>query len=167
MSPDQINAVVPSRLAPGGRASVRIVAATGAAAQLQGVVLPARLGIFGIGSKALNQDGTPNAATNPARFGSIVSIWLTGVGTIFSGSDGQVQTIAQDYRCCTVRVQDKTAEVLYAAAAPGVVTGVFQVNFRVPADLAPGLRSPAFSVSVIPPSSSQPVTVADSIAAVP
>jgi uncharacterized protein (TIGR03437 family) len=32
----------------------------------------------------------------------------------------------------------RPADVLYAGAAPGIVAGVTQVNFRVPADLAIG-----------------------------
>jgi uncharacterized protein (TIGR03437 family) len=43
---------------------------------------------------AINQDGTVNSSTHPAKIGSIVSIWATGTGA-FSGQDGQDATVAQ------------------------------------------------------------------------
>jgi hypothetical protein len=64
---------------------------------------------------AYNEDGTLNTFENPASKGSVVTTWVSGVG--LSGPlsvDGM--------------------EVLYAGQAPGLVTGLWQVNFRIPAD---------------------------------
>ena len=97
----------------------------------------------------MNQDGTINSPSNPAKLGSVVSIWTTGIGAVYQPPpDGQIATGVQDYNCCNVYVFDKPTEVLYAGAAPGMVAGVVQVNFRVPADLSP--YSIAAQVSVVP-----------------
>ena len=93
---------------------------------------------------AINQDGTLNSASNPAKAGSIVSIWVTGTGSIYPRPlDGQISTAAQDYGCCQVgalvgvvsnylQVPPPSPVVLYAGAAPGMVAGVVQINFQIP-----------------------------------
>jgi uncharacterized protein (TIGR03437 family) len=93
---------------------------------------------------AINQDNTVNSAANPAKAGSIVSIWVTGTGSIYPRPlDGQISTAAQDYYCCQigdlvvrssnfVQVPTPTPVVLYAGAAPGMVAGIVQINFQIP-----------------------------------
>ena len=85
-----------------------------------------------------------NSAANPAKAGSIVSIWATGTGSIYPRPpDGQISTAAQDYDCCqigalVVRSSNFVPEstpapvVLYAGAAPGMVAGIVQINFQIP-----------------------------------
>ncbi len=88
---------------------------------------------------AINQDGTVNSATNPAKAGSFVSIWATGVGWNYQLADGQQQTSAQTL--CTCIIYDSTENTnitpSYAGAAPGMVNGIMQINFQVmnPGDL--------------------------------
>jgi uncharacterized protein (TIGR03437 family) len=92
---------------------------------------------------ALNQDGSLNSAANPAKAGSIVSVWATGTGSIYPRlRDGQISTAAQDYACCQVAIAPDYSlgpiyppgpVVLYAGAAPGMVAGVVQINFQIPA----------------------------------
>jgi uncharacterized protein (TIGR03437 family) len=41
-----------------------------------------------------------------------------------------------------VKIGDKDADVLYAGSAPGEVTGVFQINVRVPDSLNPSPLNP-------------------------
>jgi uncharacterized protein (TIGR03437 family) len=86
---------------------------------------------------AVNQDGSINSASHPAAPGSVVAIWATGIGAIpFGGwQDGVVATGAVDFGCCQVSVQGRPANVLYGGAAPGIVAGVAQVNFQVPAQV--------------------------------
>jgi uncharacterized protein (TIGR03437 family) len=93
---------------------------------------------------AINQDDTLNSATNPAKAGSIVSIWATGTGSIYPQPlDGQISTAAQDYGCCQigalvvrsssfVQAPEPLPVVSYAGAAPGMVAGIVQINFQVP-----------------------------------
>ena len=86
---------------------------------------------------AVNQDGTLNSPEHPAQPGSIVAIWATGIGSIPFGSvwqDGQIAQRASDFGCCQIFAQ-APANVLYGGAAPGIVAGVAQVNFQVPAQL--------------------------------
>jgi uncharacterized protein (TIGR03437 family) len=67
----------------------------------------------------LNQDNSVNSAENPAEAGSVVQVFLTGLG------EGGA----------TVRVHDRAfSEALYAGSAPGLI-GVQQVNARIPMDL--------------------------------
>ena len=85
---------------------------------------------------ALNQDGTVNSSVNPAKLGSVMSIFATGTGAI-PVSDGQIAGAAQDYHCCQITVDGQSADVLYAGAgaARGIMAGVTQINFRLPAAL--------------------------------
>jgi uncharacterized protein (TIGR03437 family) len=86
---------------------------------------------------AVNQDGSINSPEHPAQPGSIVAIWATGIGSIPFGSvwqDGQIAPHALDFGCCQIFAQ-APARVLYGGAAPGLVAGVAQVNFQVPAQL--------------------------------
>ena len=88
---------------------------------------------------AMNQDGTVNSADHPAPAGSVVSIWMTGLGyePIIGGE--VIAAGPLDLHCCEVSYATGLAlvgraEVLYGGLAPGLVIGVFQVNFRVPGD---------------------------------
>ena len=143
VSENQINAIVPFGLAGQQQCSVQIVN--------QGVRLPAitlpvadsAIGIFTLDSSgagqtaALNQDGTVNDYVHPAPRGSIVSVFVTGAGRMKSAApDGSLGTGKT-----TPVLQfsgDLIAfplEVLYVGDAPGLVQGVVQINFRVPARL--------------------------------
>jgi uncharacterized protein (TIGR03437 family) len=94
----------------------------------------------------LNQDGvTVNSSQNPAAKGSIVAIFATGEGqTDPFGIDGQLArgaTMPKPRRPVEVLIGGKRAEVHYAAAAPGQVAGLFQVNARIPEDTPAGEAS--------------------------
>lgn len=84
----------------------------------------------------INQDGTLNGPDNPAPPGSVVTIFATGAGqTTPGGVDGQIAGLPLPKPIQPVAVEigvDTYAEVLYAGAAPGLMEGVLQVNFRVP-----------------------------------
>jgi uncharacterized protein (TIGR03437 family) len=91
----------------------------------------------GTAAAALNQDGTVNAENNPARAGSYVSIWATGSGFNAASSlqDGQMAAAAQDFACCMIQeyLQDYEMFPSYAGSAPGMVAGIVQINFQIPA----------------------------------
>ena len=113
----QINFQVPAGLA--GRVSAQlIVTVAGLQSTPRGVPLAAaNPGLFPGG--ILNQDNSVNSAENPAEAGSVIQVYLTGLGE--AGA--------------TVRVHDRGfSEALYAGRAPGLI-GVQQVNARIPADL--------------------------------
>jgi uncharacterized protein (TIGR03437 family) len=100
---------------------------------------------------AVNQDNSINSASHPAKAGSIVSIWATGVPLPNTPYPiDQLATAAQDFACCQVGVGFSAdnfaggvptgtvtgttpATVTYSGASPGIVRGVVQINFQVPA----------------------------------
>ena len=71
-------------------------------------------------ASALNQDNSINGASNPAAPGSVVQLFGTGSGGAIGTSPVRVT------------VGGQPAEVLYAGPAPGLISGVFQVNARIP-----------------------------------
>jgi uncharacterized protein (TIGR03437 family) len=142
----QVNTIVPSELAGQDSARLAIVTPTGT---INGPILNLRQAqpyIFtnsatGL-SAALNQDGTLNSPQNPATPGSVVTIYATG-GAPFLWSDGQI--VPTDH-FLNSRVPVSvlagpngltSMEVDYAGDAPGLVAGVMQINFRLPASTSP------------------------------
>ena len=94
----------------------------------------------------LNQDSTPNSASNPAGRNTIITIFATGEGqTDPPGVDGKIASgvFPKPVLPVSVTIGELDAEVLYYGAAPTLVAGVLQVNAKVPAGVAPG---PALNV---------------------
>jgi uncharacterized protein (TIGR03437 family) len=85
---------------------------------------------------ALNQDGSVNSPDNPAAPGDIVVLFATGDGqTMPAGQDGLIVDPAGVLPKPNLGVRvyfDQEGEVLYAGAAPALVSGVLQVNARIP-----------------------------------
>jgi uncharacterized protein (TIGR03437 family) len=102
-------------------------------------VTPSAPGIFTLDSSGsgqgavLNEDYTVNGPSKPARAGSVVVIYATGGGQTTPGAeDGKVVTeLATQVLTVSVRIGGVDAEVIYAGAAPGLVSGVLQVNAKV------------------------------------
>jgi uncharacterized protein (TIGR03437 family) len=81
----------------------------------------------------LNQDGTINSQTNPAKAGSTITFYATGFqANFYPLADGQVATVAHDYCLSLCMVNPSTATIVYAGAAPGIVAGVTQFNVQLP-----------------------------------
>ncbi len=113
---------------------------------------------------AINQDGSVNSRSNPAPRDSIVSIWATGLGA--SSPIGAIQTAASD-DCqiyCVVGLYQQGnvtlgpivsyANVVYAGAAPGLPSGITQINFEIPENAVGSIEfsaglDPQFSPPVI------------------
>jgi len=140
---NQINAVVPSSVAAQDVVHIQIRTPTGL---LDGPLLgvaPSQPEVFQSGppvppggvAAALNHDGSVNSAGNPAASGSVVTIWATGAG-LNNGPGNQDGLIASILYAPLLPVSVLTdldsLEVLYAGNAPGLVTGVIQINFRLP-----------------------------------
>ncbi len=119
-------------------------------------VAPAAPGIYtlnqqGTGPGAiLNQDGvTVNSATAPEKRGNVIAIYMTGEGqTNPQGSNGAiiapvVSALKKPLLPVTVTIGDiDTAGTLYAGSAPGLVSGVMQVNVIIPANAPTGSAVP-------------------------
>ncbi len=116
----QINLQVPASLA-GQTSAQMVVTADGISSTAFTVPLTAVApAIFTPG--VLNQDNTVNSASNPAKLGSVLQIFGTGIPS--SGATVSV----------TLQNRGNIAPA-YAGVAPGLM-GVEQVNVAVPADLA-------------------------------
>jgi uncharacterized protein (TIGR03437 family) len=140
-SATQINAIAPFGVA--GRERVTVSVRTNGVVTAKAVlgVTFASPEIFKYASgfaAALNEDGTANSKDNPAKVGSIVSIWGTGASSWPAGTvDGAINPIgvltALNVGAGVGYSADNTAT--FYGAAPGMVAGVFQVNVRVSGNL--------------------------------
>ncbi len=93
----------------------------------------------------LNQNFSPNGASNPADKNSVVAIYATGEGqTSPPGVDGNITgtVLRKPVATVTATIGGQAADVLYAGAAPGIVAGVIQVNVRVPTNITGGNSVP-------------------------
>jgi uncharacterized protein (TIGR03437 family) len=151
--PNQINAVVPYGVS--GEDSAHLQLTTGAQdiAEFDLPVVEASPGIFtldasGIGPGAiLNQDLTVNTPSNPAEPGSLITLFAHGAGqTNPPGIDGQISEsiLPEPLLPVSVQIAGLDAPVQYAGTAPGMISGVLQVNCLVP----PGAPS-GYSVPIV------------------
>jgi uncharacterized protein (TIGR03437 family) len=107
----------------------------------------------------VNQDGTVNASIHPAAPGSIVSIYVAGLGQTNPPSvDGLVNDTSPPQlgvaNFLGVQIADQKAQIVYAGPAPGQVAGVSQINFRMP-QLPPGTYT--VNIGVVPLASGRPL----------
>lgn len=103
------------------------------------------IGIFGV----TNSDGSINSAANPAKMGSIVSLYLTGLGLAsYSMRDGVISPSAIAAFTSLVEVNWSGGRtplpLFYAGTAPGEIDGLSQINVELPA----GAPNPALTVTV-------------------
>jgi len=106
VSKGQINAVVPFELAGSTRASVQVVQNGVNFNSLDVPVLDAAPAVFTVDvfgqAAVLNEDGSLNSVSNPARQGSIISIFATGAWSAGAGSiqrPGALRTVRQTGFC--------------------------------------------------------------------
>jgi uncharacterized protein (TIGR03437 family) len=160
VSSAQINAVAPYLLAGRSAAHVKIVMPSGASNEVVLGVSQAAPEIFAIpsGSKdwaytaaILNQDGTVNSPEHPAHVGDFLAMFVSGVGQVSPpGIDGAIADSAGGTPVLPISVAvgsagiPVNANVTYAGNAPGLITGVAQVNFQMP-DVNPVGTSPFFA----------------------
>lgn len=99
----------------------------------------------------VNQDGTVNTPANPARLGSVVSIYATGTGYLTDASrtvlnplaDGQVTPIPPPYFFTSIYdpqvfFAGVAGTTLFSGSAPGLIAGVTQINVQLPGSLPDG-----------------------------
>ncbi|HTB11722.1 MAG TPA: SBBP repeat-containing protein [Bryobacteraceae bacterium] len=135
VSANQINAVVPMELAINTGATVRVSNGSTLSPDYPVRIVPSAPYAF---APVINQDGTINSTSNPAKSGSIVSFYATGWQDSFAPlADGQIATVAQDacLGSCQATVLNtqnpQNFAVLYGGAAPGFVAGVTQFNVKL------------------------------------
>jgi len=148
----QTSVMVPYEVAGRPTTSVVVVYQGVQSTPLVYSVQPAVPGIYtqnlqGFGPGAiLNQDGvTGNGPGTPAAKGSVVSVYMTGEGqTSPAGVTGAIAPVnvpapwKQPQLRATATVGGAQALVEYYGSAPGLVSGVMQVNVQIPANAPTG-----------------------------
>jgi uncharacterized protein (TIGR03437 family) len=151
-SSTQINAVAPYEISGQPAVPVSVAYQGQSSNEFSVEAVPAAPGIFtqassGAGPGAiLNQDYSLNGPANPAKRGGTVTIFMTGEGqtsppgidgwvTMPTGSDpitpGPVLSVS-------ATIAGQPALVQFAGEAPGIVSGVLQVNLQIPANAPTG-----------------------------
>jgi uncharacterized protein (TIGR03437 family) len=142
---EQINAQVPWELADQTSAQVHVeyngVSTRTGIVALQPsapALFPAQYGAAQ--GAIINQDGTHNSVANPAPAGSVVSIFGTGGGATnpasLTGGLALLKPLATLVLPATGIIDGTlNADVQYAGIAPTLISGLFQINFRVPQSL--------------------------------
>jgi len=148
---NQINAIVPYGLSGRTTTQVTVAAQGQMIAEVALAVAATAPAIFtlnstGVGPGAiLNQDSSVNSPSNPAAKGSIISIFATGGGqTNPPGVDGQIteSVLPSPLLPVTVQIGGLNSNVVYAGAAPGLISGVLQVNVVLPDGVSSGPSVP-------------------------
>jgi uncharacterized protein (TIGR03437 family) len=104
----------------------------------------------------LNQDGSVNGSGKPAAKGSVVAVYMTGEGlTTPGGADGTVipldgSGLKKPNLLVTATIGGVATTVTYAGSAPGIVSGVMQVNLQIPAGAASGTDPLIITVGTTP-----------------
>jgi uncharacterized protein (TIGR03437 family) len=153
----QINAVVPFDVNPGYTTLVTVQPNALSSDQTLGPIkLPvvvAAPGIFtandsGSGQGAiLNQDSSVNSPSNPAPRGSIVSVYMTGVGALSPPiADGSVGPLMPPFPApvanLSATIGSVNAPIIFAGQAPGLIAGATQVNIQIPQNAPVGAAVP-------------------------
>jgi uncharacterized protein (TIGR03437 family) len=97
--------------------------------------------VFGPAALALNADGTVNDCGNPAAAGSVVTLFVDGIGPVTpalaTGAIAAAPPIALTPGLSAVDSNDSPIPVS-TLTVPGAITGVAQVQFRLPQSLSAG-----------------------------
>jgi uncharacterized protein (TIGR03437 family) len=148
VSSNQINLVAPYEIGGGSSARIYILSANGESNEVNLGVAATAPEVFEFPAggtyyvAVLNQDLTVNGPNNPAHPGDIVALYASGAGQMSpAATDGEITKDASQKIAQQVRVHldwdgqpgAADAEVTYAGAAPLLVSGVVQINFRIPA----------------------------------
>ena len=136
---DQLSAIVPYAVA--GQTDTQVVVEHNGIPS-RTLTIPVAESAPGLFNVALNEDLSRNSASDPAAQGSIVVLYGTGAGqTNPAGVDGEVtgKIFPKPILPVSMTIDGKAAKALYAGAAGGTVSGVIQVNVRLPDDIHSGL----------------------------
>ena len=137
VSAQEIDLVAPFELASKSATTVQVVNNSVQSNAVQVAVtgaLPQILGVF-------NEDFTPNASSNPAKAGSIMNIYVAGVGqTNPPSQDGQVNAAPLAAPNTPFQLDwnlnngpnGQSLQITFDGAAPEEAAGIFQVNFVAP-----------------------------------
>ena len=151
-SPAQLNVQVPFEIS--GPVSV-VVRVNGAPVNSGNItVQTAAPGVFLIGqghAAALNQDYSVNGSASPAAAGSVLSVYVTGLGAVTpavaTGAAPAASPVSSANQTVTATIGGQPATVQFAGGAPGFA-GLDQINVVVPS-LAAGEYPMQISVGTV------------------
>lgn len=151
-SPTQINFQVPAPTPTGGLQEIQVIRATTGEVIASwlfriNAVSPALFTVDSSGSgqiAALNQDGTVNNGTNPAKAGSYITLFGTGQGVVKGmPADGNPTPSSPllpanpDLKVFINSDFVPQSSIQFSGLAPGLV-GVWQINVQIPSNVPPG-----------------------------
>jgi uncharacterized protein (TIGR03437 family) len=148
VSPGQINAIVPYEIA--GQTVTKVtVSQDGIPSQaLEMRVVATAPAIFSAGQTGngpgaiLNADDRPNGSNHAAATGSVVQIFATGEGLSQDAISGSFTPAQPPFRmplaAVSMTIGGLPAQVEFAGEAPGLVSGILQINAVIPAGAASG-----------------------------
>ncbi len=98
-------------------------------------------------SAALNADLSLNRSSNPVARGSVIVLYGTGEGqTSPAGMEGTTSPLMPPWlspeKLVSVKIDGQAAVVEFVGAAPGEISGLLQINVRVPQSVTPGISVP-------------------------
>lgn len=146
-SATQVGALVPYSVTTAGTVTIK-VSYSGNSATYKTAGAISTPAIFSLDSSGegpgaiLNEDGTVNSPQHPAKIGSTIVFYATGLGkTDPAADDGEVASTDPNAKLSvpaqpvSVLISGTAAKVAYAGAAPGFVAGVFQINAVIPPNI--------------------------------
>jgi uncharacterized protein (TIGR03437 family) len=169
VSPTEIDLVAPFELATKSATTVQVLVNT--PGEINSAVLesnPVQIAVNAANVQILgvfNDDFSPNSASNPAKAGSAMELYVAGLGqTNPPSQDGQVNVAPLTAPATSIQLEyfplnpnvPTIVPVTFAGAAPGLVAGIFQVNFVAPQEsvmninLITGFNGAQFNVAVKP-----------------
>jgi len=139
--------VVPYEVSGSATANVVVTYKSQPSAAFTAQVAAAAPGIFTLGESgsgeivAFNSDGSVNGPSNAAAAGSAVLLFATGEGAVDpAGVDGAItgEFLHAPLAPVLLTIGGKTATVVFAASAPGLIAGVMEVEAIVPSGAGTG-----------------------------
>jgi uncharacterized protein (TIGR03437 family) len=154
---------VPYETAPAGTVTIDVFQNGQSVGSIPMTVISYALSLFDTGDRnnslglpalaALNQDGTVNSVNNPAPAGSVVSVFGSGAGILSPPlQTGALSPIPPAgplsatplYQACWA-----CSGVLYFGSAPGLSTGVVQINIQMAASASgSGVRPQGIGIAI-------------------
>jgi uncharacterized protein (TIGR03437 family) len=164
-----VAAVVPYEIAGSATANVTVTVNGNPSTTAIVPIANAAPGIFTLNATgsgqaaALNSDGTVNGASNPAKVGSTISLFVTGEGLVspsgVTGKPAPSSPLLQPVLGVGVVIGNQAAAVSFAGSAPTLI-GLMQVNVQIPGQVAPGNAVPVVvSVGGTPSQSSATIAI--------